>query len=158
MGRFKSMFENLLTCSDDVTTTGASIAGAEMPTVEMPSEDIPPPLYSATAAEINYWHAFGCNVFVQRFLANYDLDVYHDVRTFDALRIGYDSQRRFVTFAVDESHYYRIELNGNMRPIDLSAAETVLSTIQQLRLRRFSFSKPFHRCIDTGGREFGCQM
>ena len=95
-----------------------------------------PTLYEATYSEIERWHAFGFNVFLQKMLPEYDLGGY-DTWTawaYDRFKIGMNTKQHFATFAVDDTHFYKIPFDKfNTTPIDRAQARCVLEKISQLR-------------------------
>lgn len=106
---------------------------APVPNVE-PVEEIP--VYTATSAEINYWHAHGSNVFLQTMLREYDLDnSSENVAAYNHFRIGLDEKNHRATFAIDDVHYLAIEFNQrNCAPVDKTQARRVLEKICAIRI------------------------
>ena len=97
------------------------------------------PVYKATHAEINYWHASGCNVFLQSLLREYNLDISNPA-AFNHFKIGLDEKRHVATFAIDDTHYYAIPLTEkDSAPVDKAQARVVLEKISAMRIatRRF---------------------
>ena len=92
------------------------------------------PIYTATAEEINYWHAC-VNLHISHFLSRYDFD--ESSVAFDSFKIGVDTESHAVTFALDETHYLKIRLNDtNVRPLDEEQAEKVLRKVNSMRFEK----------------------
>ena len=95
-----------------------------------------PTLYEATYSEIERWHAFGFYGFLQTMLNEYDLGGY-DTWTawaYDRFKIGMNTKQHFATFAIDDTHFYKIPFDKfNTTPIDRAQARCVLEKISQLR-------------------------
>ena len=112
----------------------ADVATEELTTGEMPTataDDLP--IYEATAAQINYWHAFGSNVFLQVLLSEYDLDYSHP-SAYNHFKIGLDEKRHIATFAIDDTHYHAIGFNKwNTAPVNKKEARLVLEKISLIR-------------------------
>ena len=89
------------------------------------------PIYEATAAQINYWHAFGNNVFLQTLLREYDLDDSSlNLHRYNRYKIGFDEKTHTATFAIDDTHYYAIDFNQwNSAPLDRTQACRVFEKI-----------------------------
>lgn len=103
--------------------------------VQVYSPDDTLPIYEATAAQIDFWHAsIDCaNVCLQNILREYDLD-FTAVQAFNRFKVGIDYKRHVVTFAVDNTHYYMIQFNKfNSAPIDDNQAQLVLQKINRIR-------------------------
>lgn len=111
---------------------------APVPKVE-PVEEIP--VYTATPAEINYWHASGSNVFLQTLLREYDLDNSSaNVAAYNHFKIGLDEKRHVATFAIDDTHFYAIEFNKwNCAPLNKARARGVLEKISAIRIATSRF-------------------
>lgn len=100
------------------------------------------PLYEATTKELNYWHAFGCNGFLQDLLREYDLD-HASPHAFNHFKIGLDVKRHVATFAIDKTHYHVIHFDKyNAAPLSYAEAHRVLERISELRRQR-SYRKDF---------------
>ena len=99
------------------------------------------PVYKATHAEINYWHASGCNVFLQTLLREYDLDNSSaNVAAYNHFKIGLDEKRHVATFAIDDTHFYAIEFNKwNCAPLNKARARGVLEKISAIRIATSRF-------------------
>lgn len=99
------------------------------------------PIYEATPAQINYWHSYGSNVFLQTLLREYDLDhASPNVAAYNHFKIGVDTKSHRATFAIDATHYLAIDFNQwNSAPLDKTQAQRVLEEISAIRLatRRF---------------------
>lgn len=86
-------------------------------------------IFSATEAEINYWHAFGGLCFLQDLLREYNLD--YGNAAYDKYKIGYNEQEHAATFALDETHYYKIPFtSANGEVLDKDFADKVLRKIK----------------------------
>ena len=105
---------------------------------ESPTETINLPILEATTRELDYWHAAGCNLFLQSLLRQFDLDYSSDNRrAYDEFRIGFDDRRHVATFAISPTRYHVIQFNEtNSAPVNRDDAENVLSEIQRLRILR----------------------
>ena len=112
----------------------------EKPLADVTNEEpLELPIYSATAAQIEYWHAFGCNGHLQTLLREYDLD-YSNPSAYNHFKIGLDEKRHVATFAIDDTHYYAIEFNKwNSAPVNKTQAREVLEKVSAIRIatRRF---------------------
>ena len=99
------------------------------------------PIYEATPAEINYWHASGSNVFLQTLLREYDLDNSSaNVAAYNHFKIGLDEKRHVATFAIDDTHFYAIEFNKwNCAPVNKTRAQEVLEKISAIRIATSRF-------------------
>ena len=103
--------------------------------VVVPEEQVDDlPIYEATPKEINYWHAFGSNVFLQNLLRQYDLDFSSEnVQVYNYFKIGFDEKTHRATFAIDDTHYYAIAFdNYNASPLSSSDARKVLLKVNQI--------------------------
>ena len=100
----------------------------------LPTEELP--IYEATPAEINYWHAFGCNGWLQTLLREYDLDYASaNVAAYNHFKIGLDEKRHVATFAIDDTHYYAIEFNKwNSAPVNKTQAQKVWEKVSAIRI------------------------
>ena len=100
------------------------------------------PIYTATTKEINYWHAC-VNLHISHFLSRYDFD--ERSVAFDSFKIGVDTERHAVTFALDETHYLKFDLNDtNVRPLDEEQAEKVLRRANAMRFEKIKSDPLFH--------------
>ncbi|MBQ6780713.1 MAG: hypothetical protein IJP62_05710, partial [Treponema sp.] len=123
--------------SETTQDFSADVMTKELTTGEMSmatTDDLP--IYEATAAQINYWHAFGCNGFLQDFLREYDLDYASaNVAAYNHFKIGLDEKRHVATFAIDDTHYYAIQFNEwNTAPMNEEEARLVLEKISSIRI------------------------
>lgn len=94
------------------------------------------PLYEATTLEINRWHAFGFNLFLQTLLKEYDLGGYDSWTTwaFERFKIGMNYEQHEAIFAVDDTHFYKIPFDKfNATPMDKQQARCVLEKVSRLR-------------------------
>ena len=99
------------------------------------------PIYTATTEEIEYWHAC-VNIHVLDFLRWYDFD--RETAAFDGFKIGVDSERHAVTFALDDTHYLKFDLNDtNVRPLDEEQAEKVLRRANAMRFEKIKNNPRF---------------
>lgn len=87
------------------------------------------PIYEATPAEINYWHAHGYYIPLQNFLSDFGLSGFQDVRAYNKLKIGYDPKRNAATFALDETTYYKIDFDDRCCPANRRDAQKVMAKI-----------------------------
>lgn len=96
------------------------------------------PIYETTTRQLDYWHAFGSNLWLQMLLRQYQLDFStYENRAFDEFRVGFDERRHVATFAIDETHYYIIQFNKtNSAPVNRDDADLVLKEIQRLQVLR----------------------
>ena len=94
------------------------------------------PTYEAAPGQLDYWHAFGANVFLQNLLRGYDLDFSSvNLHAYNKFKIGFDEKRHVATFAIDEKCYYVIQFNeSNSAPVNFNDAELVLKEIRRLYL------------------------
>ena len=113
---------------------------AEKKTADVVTDD-ELPIYEATPAQINYWHSFSNNGFLQTMLSEYDLDYASaNVAALNHFKIGLDKTRHVATFAIDDTHYYAIQFNEwNTEPLDRTQARRVLEKICALRVARHRF-------------------
>ena len=120
--------------STETTTDSSGVQDKEV-TLAPDDEEEELPIYTATPAQINYWHAFGCNVFLQTLLREYDLDNSSpNVHAYNRFKIGMDETRHVATFAIDETHYYSIQFDEwNASPVNRADAKKVLEKMAQLR-------------------------
>lgn len=101
------------------------------------AQDSPPstvaddlPTYTATQNEINKWHSYGA-LTAQYLLKFYNFGYYD--RAYNKLKIGYDVGNHAATFALDDSHVYKIPFDKyDAAPLDDSIADKVLQKIQEL--------------------------
>ncbi len=98
------------------------------------NEDVP--IFTAEPKQLDYWHAFGCSVMLQRFLRRYDLN--ECTRAYNAFKIGLDEEQHAITLAIDdENHYFKIQLEeNNATPIDETQAEKILNKVNSMRYER----------------------
>ena len=109
---------------------------------DVPGETEEMPLEEATARELEYWHSYGGNVFLQTLHRRYALD-YANPAAYSHFKIGYDPKRHVATFAVDATHYYIIKFDQfDAQPINHNDANRVLEKISELRRAR-SYRKDF---------------
>lgn len=126
----------LATVAEPEQEISAEAATEELATCEMTTataDDLP--IYEATAAQINYWHANGAHIFLQGWLREYDLDFASaNVAAYNHFKIGMDFDRHVATFAIDETHYYLIQFDkDNVQPVNDTAAGCVLERISDIR-------------------------
>lgn len=135
-------------------STPAQVTTSRPPTDSVPVQntaDIPDvvddlPISTATAAQIDYWHAFGSNGFLQTLLREYALDFAPaNVHAYNFFKIGLNEARHEATFAIDYEagktvRYYAIPFNAtNTAPMDRQQARRVLERVNQLREARRRF-------------------
>ena len=109
-----------------------TVRAEPMKVVEPTADDVP--IFTATSKEIEYWHAC-VNIHVLDFLRLYDLD--RGTIAFDAFKIGVDEKTHSATFALDDTHYLKFELNDtNVRPMDEAQAEKILQKINSMRFEK----------------------
>lgn len=119
--------------SDDVPKVENAAKKSVEPSPSIQSAD-DVPIYTATSKEIEYWHAC-VNIHVLDFLRLYDLD--RGTIAFDSFKIGVDEKTHSATFALDDTHYLKFELNDtNVRPMDEAQAEKVLRKINSMRFEK----------------------
>lgn len=133
------------------TSTAESTPNDSVPaqaTIDVPDDETADdlddlPIYEAPAAMIDYWHAFGNQVFLDMLLREYRLEGYgHNVHAHDHFRIGMNEARHEATFAIDSTHYYSIPFNEkHTAPLDKQQARRVLGKINRLREARRRFEK-----------------
>ena len=114
----------------------------ELTTCETPAQiDDELPIYEATPAQINRWHSYSNNGFLQTMLSEYDLDYASaNVAALNHFKIGLDKTRHVATFAIDDTHYYAIQFNEfNTEPVNREEARRVLEKISALRIERRRF-------------------
>ena len=92
------------------------------------------PIYTATTAEINLWHGFGSKCELQTLLQKYDLGFGGRDHAYDKFKVGYNKEEHYASFAIDETHYYKIQFTEyDGEPIDRQAAKKVLEKINAMR-------------------------
>ena len=131
MSRLKAKILEWLSEAENDAMAG-SIA-LDVSKVEEKSKE--PEIYEATAAEINYWHAFSFKVSLQEFLRRYGLDYsgVANIRWYNQFKIGYDERRHAAIFALDDTHYYQIAFDSHdASPLDCVEAEKVMERIREL--------------------------
>ena len=155
----KLIFERLKADSATIPDTNAENFGdvAEKISVEVPkvenvakktveqspsiqsADDVP--IYTATKDEIEYWHAC-VNIHILDFLLPYDLG--RGSIAFESFRIGVDEKSHATTFALDDTHYLKFDLNDtNVRPLDKKQAEKVLRKVNAMRFEKIKDSPRF---------------
>lgn len=124
------MKENSATC-DNFNLQPVQDVNIQLP-VEKTIDDVP--IYTATAKEIHYWHAC-VNIYILDFLYPYDLS--RGTVAFESFRIGVDDEKHAATFALDDTHYLKIDLNDtNVWAIDEEQAEKVLRKVNAMRFEK----------------------
>lgn len=97
------------------------------------------PIFETAKEKINWWHAFGSHCPLQILLQEYELgwgSVYKD-NAYGKFKIGYNTEEHFASFAIDETHYYKIQFTKyDGEPIDRQAAKKVLKKINAMRSER----------------------
>ena len=92
------------------------------------------PIYTATTAEINLWHGFGSKCELQDLLQECDLGFGSRDHAYDKFKVGYNQEEHYASFAIDETHYYKIQFTEyDGEPIDRQAAKKVLEKINAMR-------------------------
>ena len=98
------------------------------------------PILTATLNELEFWHAC-VNCHIQKFLRDYDFG--SGSMAYDSFKIGVDEHNHALTFAIDDTHYLKIDLtDNNLLPIDSEQAERVLLKVNDLR---FAHNKKLSR-------------
>lgn len=121
-------------------STPAPIDSVPVQTAEVPSVADELPIHEATPAQLDYWHAYGSNGFLQMLLREYDLDFYHNGNAYSYFKIGMNEATHEATFAIDDTHYLAIPFNEkNSAPLDDKQARRVLEKISRLRESRRRF-------------------
>lgn len=92
------------------------------------------PIYEAAPGQLDYWHAFGSNIFLQNLLRRYGLDFSSpNLHAYDKFKIGFDEKRHVAIFAISEKCYHIIQFNEtNFTPVNFNDADLVLREIQRL--------------------------
>lgn len=143
------------TPAQDTTSTAPSDSVPVQDTADVPAvvADVVPddvddnlPIHEAPAAMIDYWHAFGDNVFLQMMLREYALDYASlNVHAFNHFKIGLNEARYEATFAIDYAvgktvRYYAIPFDAKKAaPMDRQQARRVLERVSRLREARRRF-------------------
>lgn len=136
LGNFTNADSAVISATNEENSIGVTEKNSAVQDVLIPSADVADdvPIFTATSKEIEYWHAC-VNIHVLDFLRLYDLD--RGTIAFDAFKIGVDEQKHSATFALDDTHYLKFELNDtNVRPMDEAQAEKVLQKINSMRFER----------------------
>ena len=91
-------------------------------------------IYTATSAEINLWHGFGSKCELQDLLQECNLGFGSRGDAYNKFKIGYNVKEHYASFAIDDTHYYKIQFNEyDGEPIDRQAAKKVLEKIKAMR-------------------------
>ena len=99
---------------------------------EVVTEDLP--IYETTAKEMNFLHAFGNLCELQTLLQKYDLGFGSRDHAYDKFKVGYNQEEHYASFAIDDTHYYKIQFTEyDGEPIDRQAAKKVLEKINAMR-------------------------
>lgn len=123
--------------SDDVPKVENAAKKSVEPSPSIQSAD-DVPIYTATSKEIEYWHAC-VNIHILDFLYPYDLS--RGTVAFESFRIGVDDKNHAATFALDDTHYLKIDLNDtNVWAIDEEQAEKVLRKVNAMRFEKIKDS------------------
>ena len=92
------------------------------------------PIYTATTAEINLWHGFGSKCELQDLVQECDLGFGGRDHAYDKFKVGYNQEEHYASFAIDDTHYYKIQFTEyDGEPIDRQAAKKVLEKINAMR-------------------------
>lgn len=122
-----------------VTEKNSAVQAVSVSSADV-ADDVP--IFTAEQRQIDYWHAC-VNIHVLDFLYPYDLG--RSSIAFDSFKIGVDTEQHAITFAVDDTHYLKIDLNDtNVRPIDKEQAEKVLRVVNTRRFEKVK-DHPFYR-------------
>ena len=86
---------------------------------------------------MNLWHAFGGLCELQDLLQEYDLGFGSCDKAYNRFKIGYNVQEHYASFAIDETHYYKIQFTDyDSEPADKEFADRVLKKINSVRSER----------------------
>ena len=132
------------TTARGTTSTAPSDSVPVQDTADVPDDVVDKlPVHTAPAAQIDYWHAFGSNGFLQTLLREYALDFAPaNVHAYNHFKIGLNEARHEATFAIDDTHYLAIPFNAtNTAPMDRQRSRRVLERVNQLREERRRFEK-----------------
>lgn len=136
------------TPSDSVPVQDTADVPYVVPDTVVADDDVDDlPIHEAPAAMIDYWHAFGCHLFLNMLLRQYALDCAQNGSAHNHFKIGLNETRHEATFAIDYAagktvRYYAIPFNEkNTAPIDKKQARCVLEKVSQLREARRRFEK-----------------
>lgn len=136
------------TPAQDTTSTAPSDSVPAQAATDVPDDVDDLPIYTAPAAQIDYWHANGSNVLLKAMLRPYALDYSSpNVHAYNHFKIGLNEARHEATFAIDYAagktvRYYAIPFNEkNTAPIYKNQARRVLEKVSQLREARRRFEK-----------------
>ena len=92
-------------------------------------------IYTTTKDNLKYWHAFGSLCELQKLLQEYDFNFGNSA--YDQFKIGYSVEGHFASFAIDDTHYYKIQFTEyDGEPIDRKSAAAVFEKIKSLRTAR----------------------
>ena len=106
----------------------------QSPSIQFAGVSYDVPIYTAKPEEIEYWHC-GVTVLVDPFLRRHDFCM--GTSAFDAFKIGVDSERHAITFAVDDTHFMKIDLDEyNATILDREQAEKVLRKANEMRFEK----------------------
>lgn len=95
------------------------------------------PIFTASPAEIERWHKNCACRWLNDLIAPYDLSFWScrdggGDKAMHVFKIGWDKEEQFATFALDETHYLRIDFDYD-EPRDMDYAKKVLETINHIR-------------------------
>ena len=92
------------------------------------------PIYTATSAEINLWHGYGSKCELQDLLQECNLGFGSRGDAYNKFKIGYNVKEHYASFAINETHYYKIQFTEyDGEPINRKAAKKVLEKINAMR-------------------------
>lgn len=136
LGNFTNADSDVISATNEENSIGVTEKNSAVQDVLIPSADVADDvlIFTATSKEIEYWHAC-VNIHVLDFLRLYDLD--RGTIAFDSFKIGVNEKNHSVTFALDDTHFLKFELNDtNVRPMDEAQAEKVLQKVNSLRFEK----------------------
>ena len=146
---FNKMIDKYLDEDNEMTVDDSTIETQDSDSAVVPSADSfseknvladDLPIFTATLNELEFWHAC-VNCHIQKFLRDYDFG--SGSVAYDSFKIGVDEHNHALTFAIDDTHYLKIDLtDNNFLPIDSEQAEKVLRKVNDLR---FAHNKKLSR-------------
>ena len=147
--KFNEMIDKYLDEDNEMTVADSAIETKDSDSAVVPSTDSiieknvaadDLPIFTATLKELEFWHAC-VNCHIQKFLRDYDFG--SGSVAYDSFKIGVDEYNHALTFAIDDTHYLKIDLtDNNLLPIDSEQAEKVLRKVNDLR---FALNKKLSR-------------
>ena len=92
------------------------------------------PIYTATSADISLWHGYGSKCELQDLLQECNLGFGSRGDAYNKFKIGYNVKEHYASFAIDDTHYYKIQFTEyDGEPINRKAAKKVLEKIKAMR-------------------------